>query len=179
MEPFTSSATVDRPREEVFAFLADVANRERFCDHFLTDWRLTREDSFGRGAGARYRVAAPLQRFAWADTTLVELDEPGLIVERGRGGKYNRVLTRGVWELIPEAAGRTRVRFTFETQPKLLSDRLQESLGGAWWVRRNVAKALRRLGPAVAAASDPAGRITVSGGPRKPASAYRYPGSAA
>lgn len=179
MEPFTSSVTIDRPREEVFAFLADVANRESFCDHYLTDWRLTREDSFGYGAGARFRVKAPLQRFGWADLTLVELETPGLIVERGRGGKYNRVRTRGVWELIAEGAGRTRVRYTFETQPKLPSDRIQEVLGGGWWTRRNVAKALRRLGPALEAERSPGRRTTVSGGPRKPASAYRYPGSAA
>ena len=42
-----------RPREEVFAYLADVANHPEFTDHFLKDWRLTREDSEGRGAGAR------------------------------------------------------------------------------------------------------------------------------
>src|SRR6185312_12180429 len=55
MEALTVSTTINRPREEVFAYLADIANHPEFTDHFLSDWRLTREASEGRGAGARYR----------------------------------------------------------------------------------------------------------------------------
>lgn len=179
MEPITATVRIARPREQVFAYLADIANHAQFTDHYLVDWHLTREDSVGYGAGARFRVKAPLQRFAYGDATLVELQEPALIVERGRSGKYNRVLTRGVYELTPDGAGGTEVRFTFETRPKYLSDRLQEALGGRRWLKRKNAKALRRLRTILEDGSGAGERVTVSGGPRKPASAYRYPGQPA
>ena len=54
----------------MFEYLADIANHAEFTDHYLVDWHLTREDSYGTGAGARFRVKAPLSRFAWADMTL-------------------------------------------------------------------------------------------------------------
>ena len=62
MDPTTISVTVARPREEVFEYLADVANHAEFTDHFLVDWHLLREDSYGLGAGARYRIRMPLNR---------------------------------------------------------------------------------------------------------------------
>ena len=145
MDPITVSATISRPREEVFEYLADIANHAEFTDHYLVDWRLTREDSYGRGAGARFRIKAPLNRFGWADVTLAELQPPFRIVQRGRGGKYNRIKMLGVYELNPGAAGTTRVTYTFETEPPLPSDRLMELLGGRAWTRRKTGRAMRRL----------------------------------
>ena len=46
VDPVTVSVTIDRPREEVFAYLADIANHPEFTDHYLKDWRLTRVDSW-------------------------------------------------------------------------------------------------------------------------------------
>ena len=67
MDPVTVSITVGRPREEVFAYLADIANHAEFTDHFLEDWHLTRdrcdyayEDAFNRQrpvAGMKVPVA--------------------------------------------------------------------------------------------------------------------------
>ena len=59
MDPVTNAITIDRPREEVFDYLADIANHPEFSDHYLKDWRLTRVESVGRGAGARFRLDAP------------------------------------------------------------------------------------------------------------------------
>src|SRR5690348_16358115 len=70
VQPFTVTTTIDKPREEVFEYLADIANHAEFEDHYKVDWHLTREDSYGTGAGARYRITAPMRRFAWADFTL-------------------------------------------------------------------------------------------------------------
>src|SRR3981081_4952139 len=86
-------------------------------------------DSVGRGEGARFRVKAPGGRFSWADVTFTEVESPHRIVEVGRTGKDNRVRTLGVYDLVPAAAGTTRVRFTFETIPATLADRLMEGLG--------------------------------------------------
>ena len=65
VDPVTSTITIGRPREEVFDYLADIANHPEFCDHYLKDWRLTRVDSVGRGAGARFRRDKRLDRFGW------------------------------------------------------------------------------------------------------------------
>jgi uncharacterized protein YndB with AHSA1/START domain len=143
--PLTVSIVVSAPREQVFDYLQDIANHQEFTDHFLVDWHLTRIDSVGRGAGARFRVKAPLQRFSWADATFAEVQSPHRIVEVGRSGKNNRVRTLGVYELDPMAAGSTRVRFTFQTAPATFSDRLLESFGARRWLLRQNHKALRRL----------------------------------
>jgi uncharacterized protein YndB with AHSA1/START domain len=145
VEPFTVETTIDKPREEVFEYLADIASRPEFTDHYLVDWRLTRVDSYGTGAGARFRIKAPLNRFAWADVTLSELQPPFRIVERGRGGKYNRIRMLGSYTLSPGPGGTTKVEYTLETLPELLSDRLMEVFGGRRWSRRQAARAMRRL----------------------------------
>jgi uncharacterized protein YndB with AHSA1/START domain len=145
VDPFTVSTTIAKPREEVFEYLADIANHPEFTDHYMVEWHLTREDSYGTGAGARFRVKAPLSRFSWADRTFAEVHAPFRIVERGRGGKYNRVRMLGTYTLSQGAGGTTKVEYTFETQPAQPSDRLLETFGGRAWTRRQAAKALRRL----------------------------------
>jgi uncharacterized protein YndB with AHSA1/START domain len=145
VDPFTVETTITAPREAVYGYLLDVANHAEFTDHYLVDWHLLRENSVGLGAGARFRVKAPLQRFAWGDITIAELSEPYRIVEKGRFGKFNRTRTLGVYTLSPGASGTTRVEFTFESDPPLLSDKLMEALGARSWTRRRAAKALRRL----------------------------------
>jgi uncharacterized protein YndB with AHSA1/START domain len=145
VEPITVTTTISRPREEVFEYLADIANHPEFTDHYLVDWRLTREESYGTGAGARFRIKAPLNRFSWADVTFAELQAPFKLVQRGRGGKYNRIRMVGTYTLQPGAAGTTRVSYTVETVPAMLSDRIMEAFGGRVWTRRQVSKAMRRL----------------------------------
>lgn len=145
MDPVTLEATIDRPREEVFDYLADVANHPEFCDHYLKDWRLTRVDSAGRGAGARFRVDRRLDRFGWNDMTLIDVQRPWRIAAAGRGGKYNRIKTFQTWELEPAGPQSTRVEWTFETEPALPTDRLMEALGYRGWLRRRARRAMRRL----------------------------------
>lgn len=174
MDPVTVSTLIARPREEVYEYLADMANHAEFTDHYLVDWHLTREDSYGLGAGARFRVTAPFNRFPWGDANFVEMERPRRIVERGRGGKYNRILTRGVYELEPAAGGGTRVTFTFESRPAKLSDRILEALGARMWLKRQNAVALRRLRAILEEGRQRGARATIAGGARKPASTFRY-----
>ncbi|HEY6398254.1 MAG TPA: SRPBCC family protein [Solirubrobacteraceae bacterium] len=142
---FTVSTSVAKPREEVFEYLADISNHPEFSDHYLVDWHLTREDPYGLGAGARFRMKAPLQRFAWADVTTAELQPPFRILQRGRGGKYNRIRTLGTYTLSVAPGGTTKVEYSLETDPVMPSDKLMEALGGRAWSRRGAAKAMRRL----------------------------------
>jgi uncharacterized protein YndB with AHSA1/START domain len=163
VDPVTVSTTISLPREEVFEYLADIANLPEFTDHFLTDWRLTRVDSYGQGAGARYRMKAPMNRFAWGDITFIEVDPPWRIVAAGRGGKYNRVKTWFIWELSPAPGGATKVEMTAETEPALPSDRLAEVLSGRGWFRRRSSKALRRLRAILEEGADRGTRASVAG----------------
>jgi uncharacterized protein YndB with AHSA1/START domain len=144
VDPFTVTTTIAKPREQVYEYLADIANHPEFTDHYLVDWHLTREDSYGTGAGARFRIKAPLSRFSWADMTFSELQAPFRIVARGRGGKFNRIRMLGTYTLSPGPSGTTRVEYTLETLPEMLSDRLMEVLVGRSWNRRKAARALRR-----------------------------------
>ena len=175
MDPLTVETTIARPREEVFEYLADIANHAEFTDHFMEDWRLTREDTYGEGAGARFRYKARLNRFPWGDATIVELDRPRKVVVVGRTGKFNRNRTLGVYELDRAAGNSTRVRFTFETEPKLLSDRLLET-GARGRMRRKLGKAMRRLRSILEEDYDRGARPTIAGGPRKPATGAPFRG---
>jgi uncharacterized protein YndB with AHSA1/START domain len=145
MEPFTVTTTIAKPREQVFEYLADIANHAEFSDHYLVDWHMTREQTYGTGAGARFRMKAPLNRFAWADVIFAELQPPYRIVEHGRGGKFNRIRMLGTYTLSPGPGGTTKVEYTLETVPSQISDKLLDTFGGRSWNRRQAAKALRRL----------------------------------
>jgi uncharacterized protein YndB with AHSA1/START domain len=167
VDPLTVSIVIDAPRERVFDYLQDIANHPEFTDHYLVDWHLTRIDSVGQGAGARFRVKAPRNRFSWGDVTFTEVERPHRIVEVGRTGKSNRIRTIGVYDLAPGSAGTTKVQFTLETEPAKLSDRIMEGLGGRGWLRRKNARAMRRLRAIIEGGSDarPTGRrVTVAGG---------------
>ncbi|MBA3808474.1 MAG: SRPBCC family protein [Solirubrobacterales bacterium] len=164
MDPLTVSIVVSAPREQVFDYLQDIANHPEFTDHYLVDWHLTRIDSVGRGAGARFRVKAPGNRFSWGDVTFSEVERPHRIVEVGRMGKNNRIRTLGVYELAAGSADTTRVRFTLQTIPVTLSDKLMEGLGAKGWLRRKNQRAMRRLRSILERGEGRGPRVTVAGG---------------
>jgi uncharacterized protein YndB with AHSA1/START domain len=164
VHPLTASIVISAPRERIFDYLADIANHSEFTDHYLVDWHLTREDSVGTGAGARFRVKAPGNRFSWADSTLTEVSRPHRIVEVGRTGKTNRIRTLGVYELAPAPGGATRVRFTLETQTSVLSDRMLDALGGRVWLKRKNEKAMRRLRSILERGEGRGERVTLAAG---------------
>lgn len=171
LDPVTASTIVSAPREQVFDYLQDIANHPEFTDHYLVDWHLTRIDSVGRGAGARFRVKVPGNRFSWADVTFSEVERPYRIVEVGRTGKNNRIRTLGIYELAPAHGDATRVRFTLQTLPVTPSDRLMEALGARAWIKRQNQRALNRLRSLFERPGGPRGagdgggrRVTVAGG---------------
>ncbi|HUB76114.1 MAG TPA: SRPBCC family protein [Solirubrobacteraceae bacterium] len=164
MDPVSVSIVIGRPREEVFDYLQDIANHAEFTDHFLSEFRLTRENTVGAGAGARFHVDAPLQRFSWAGVSFIEVERPWRIVEAGRGGKFNRIRMMTVFTLEPHAGGTTHLQVTTETVPATLSDRIAESLGARRWTRRQNRRALRRLRRILEDGSGRGARATIAGG---------------
>ncbi|HEX2084396.1 MAG TPA: SRPBCC family protein [Solirubrobacteraceae bacterium] len=173
MDPITASVVVDRPREEVFEYLADVANHWEFTDHYIRELHVTREDTYGIGAGARFRVPTPLNRFDWAELTITDMEPPRRIVQKGRGGKYNRIRIVSVYTLEPAGGHGTRVTLTTETEPRFPSDRIIEALARGP-LRRRQRRALKRLRSILEEGRERGRRATIAGGgPRKPASQFR------
>jgi hypothetical protein len=145
MGPVSAELAIDVPREEGFDFIADLANRPAFVDHFISDFRLVRAESTGVGAGARFRLFAPPQAI-WMDSAIVELERPHRISERGRGGRWNRIRSATEWELTPGPGPLTTVRVVYWTEPGSRLDRAKEVLGAASvWYERDWSAALRRL----------------------------------
>ena len=174
MEPITLTTTIAKPREEVFEYLVDVANHAEFSDHCMVDWHLTREDSYGRGAGARFRVKSRFDRFSYGDITLAEVTPPARIVATGRAGRFNRILTRSTWTLEDAGSGSTKVTFETQSTPALKSDELMEKLLRVRTVTTRCHKrALERLRSILEAGEGRGERTTVAGGARKPASGFR------
>ena len=164
MDPVNVNVTIDRPREEVFAYLQDIANHPEFSDHYLKHWRLTRVNSVGTGAGARFKVDAPLQRFSWADMTFVVVEPPHRIVAVGRGGKFNRIKTTAIWTLDVSPGGGTDVEYMVESEPPFPTDRLVETLTRQrGWFKRKVRKSMRRLQSILEENEDRGARATVAG----------------
>ena len=166
MGPISAEVEIDVSRERAFAELADLALRPSFTDHFLSGFHLTRIESSGVGAGARFRVGAPL-RSVWMDTTIVEQEEPFRIVERGQGGRVNRIQNHTVWEVTAGSGSLTKVTFTHWTEAANPLDRALETASWAsFWQERGWREALERLRDQLEADRPGPDRIAVAGGNR-------------
>ncbi len=164
MGPVSAEIEIDAPREQVFATIADLALRPSFTDRFLTGFHLTRLESSGIGAGARFRVTLPL-RSVWMDTAIDELEEPHRIVERGRGGRANRIPTTLVWELTESAGSLTSVRVSHWTEPPNPFDRAVEMIAAnSIFAQRGWREALRRLREQLEGEKPAAAPLAVAGG---------------
>jgi len=135
----TVAITISAPRERVFDFVADLAARPSFTDHYQEDYRLARANPVGKGAAARFKL-----RNQYAELSIREADRPRRIVEELRVGRRGRNHGIAVYDFIAEGAGTTRVELTSWGEPATPFDRLRE-FGLAGFVRRNSKRALERL----------------------------------
>lgn len=141
MKSVTVTTSIERPREQVFEYLDDLANHARFTDHFLVDWELSGP---GRGVGAKgtARISAPGSQ-DWTEFEVVDSKRPERIVEEGVGAKGKR-RTRGTYYLSDRPGGGTDVVFELEWLAAPRSERLVPPLSRAF-IRRTNGKSLRRL----------------------------------
>jgi carbon monoxide dehydrogenase subunit G len=166
MGPVRAEIEVDVPRADVFEAIADLARRPSFTDHFLTGFHLTRIESTGIGAGARFRVG-PRRRSVWMDTVIDASVAPHRIVERGSGGRANRIPATTVWELLEGPGSLTRVSVSHWTSPSRHVDRALEVLSGtARWQERRWRGALRRLRDQLESGTLPRKALAPAGGNR-------------
>jgi uncharacterized protein YndB with AHSA1/START domain len=142
--PAMADITIDAPRELVWATISDLALRPAFCDHFMDEFRLQRIDSTGVGAAARFRIEAP-RRPMWMETVIEEADAPHRLIERGRGGRIDRIPVGCAWELTEGAGAGCEARVSFWTEPERPYDKVLDRLSAAGWYERQWKRALSRL----------------------------------
>lgn len=140
MKPVTVTVKVAKPRQEVFDFLAVLANHESFLTPQFTDWKFS-GPARGVGAKAEARANTPGSQ-DWTEFEIVEAS-PERIVEEGVGAGGKR-RTRGTYRLEERPGGGTWVSFELAWIEASKSERLAPPLIRAF-VRRVNGRALRRL----------------------------------
>jgi uncharacterized protein YndB with AHSA1/START domain len=164
MGPVSAEVEIDVPRECAFEAIGDLSRRPSFTDHFLDGFHLTRIEPSGVGAGARFRLRQP-PRSLWMDTAIAELEPPQRIVERGRGGRVNRIPTTTVWELLEGSGSLVRVKVSHWTEPSNPLDKALERLAGtAPRTERDWREALRRLRDLLESERPLEGAMAIAGG---------------
>jgi hypothetical protein len=146
MKPITASVRVERPRDEVFAYLDVLANHVGFTDHMLVDWSFAGPTS-GVGAKARMRAALPGPK-DWMELEVIESRAPITTVEETVSAKGRR-RTRGAYVLDELPDGATDVRFELAWVKPTILDRLLSPITRGW-LRRGNEKAMVRLGERLA-----------------------------
>lgn len=143
MRPVRAKITIDRPIDEVYDYLLDIATRPEFAPEIFHDFRLTRVESHGQGAGARFRLH-PKYRERYAGTTIVKAVPGEMVVEEGSTGRSGRVPLVIEYLLEEQPGGAVRVQAGIESSPLLLSDRVRE-FGLRRFVKRRLPRAVRRM----------------------------------
>jgi hypothetical protein len=143
VRPVEQRIVISAPREAIFEFLLDVSNRVAWMDNLLSDYRLTRVNPVGAGAGASFLIDSPLfpQR---AENQIVEVEAPRRILERARIGRWGRTTGFTEWELV-DNHGTTEVSLTAWTVPGIRWDGFRESLGARPWFKHQSSASLKRL----------------------------------
>ena len=127
MPSATNEIVIDRPRDDVFAFLADPENDLRWRSGVLRLGRVS-----GDGVGARYTQAikGPGGRPIAADIEITELIPGETIAFRTTAGP---VRPRGRY-ILTAADGGTRVHFELEAElrgvKRLMSPMVQKTMNG-------------------------------------------------
>ena len=101
------------------------------------------------------------------ETVIVEVSRPHRILERGRGGRLDRIPIATGWELVEAPGGRgCELTLSFLTEPSTGLDRARERLGAERFYRRQWSIALSRLKELVESGAAPE---RVGDGGRRPA----------
>jgi uncharacterized protein YndB with AHSA1/START domain len=163
VRPVSAQIFIDASRERVFELLLDLSARPAFMDHIAEDYQLLREQPVGVGAGARFRLR---EAGGWLDSVIAEAEPPHRLVERGHGGRLNRIPNITEWILtdIPGPSG-CEVAVTFWTEPATHLDRLRDARNSERRLRRGFRRALERL-RTLAEWSEAPKRVVVAGGDR-------------
>jgi uncharacterized protein YndB with AHSA1/START domain len=142
--PVSLDTYISAPRDDVFEFVADLANRPAWTDHFQREFHLTGTNTDRTGSAARYRTDPPFGKQLYSDLAIVELDRPRRVLEEGVQGRLNRSRVQILWDFVQEGPALTRVGFEMRTEPGGRLERLAE-IGAHGYYRRQWKAALERL----------------------------------
>lgn len=143
MRSAQAKITIDRSPEEVYEYLLDYGSRPEFAPLIYRDLRLARVESYGLGAGGRFRLHRKI-RDRYAGTTITEGVPGQRLLEQGSTGRGGRV-GMAVEFLLEEAPGAgTRVTWIIETYPLNPADRIRET-GMRRQIKRRMKGSLHRL----------------------------------
>ena len=171
MRPVTVQKRISAPRERLFDFVADLAARPAYSDHYLDDYRLARANPSGEGAAARFRLKPPVGS-EYAELQVTECDRPRRIVEEIRVGRLGRNRSLAVYEFTPEPGGLTLVELSLLSEAANPIESVKQYLARGW-IKRNAAKSLERLRMIFEEPSGkPLQRVTIAGW--EPAKAPRF-----
>lgn len=163
MRPVSAEIAIDAPRERVFDLLNDLSSRPAFTDHFIDGYHLLRMEPVGVGAGARFRCE---HAGGWLDTVISESETPHRLVERGHGGRLNRIPNVTEWLLKDTpGTGGCEVRVTFWTEPERRLDRARDMRNSERRLGRGWRRALQRLRDLAERNEEPQ-RLAVAGADR-------------
>src|SRR3954468_8722047 len=159
----TAQASISASREEIYDYVADLALRPAWCDHYLKDYRLAHPRSRGIGPAARHLIGAPLPRL-YMEVTVIEADPPRRLVERAHGGRNLRTKGGVTWELTRAGAGLTKVEMTYWHEAGTRRGAFKQPLGMQGWMRRKMNTSLERLRLIFEEGTDePLARVSVAG----------------
>src|SRR3954469_5803897 len=163
MLPVPAQASISASREEIYEYIADLALRPAWCDHYLKDYRLPSPRPKGGGAAAPLLSGAPMSRL-YMEVAIIEADAPRRIVERAHGGRNLRTKGGVTWELTRAGSGLTRVEMTYWHDPGAPREAFKQRLGMQGWMKRQTKTALERLRLIFEEATDePLARASVAG----------------
>lgn len=131
---------IPAPREQVFAFLADLENHWLITDRFVRV--LSLEGPAGARKGGTVRIRAP---FGLSRTASIKVDDSRPPVELiGSAAVGNGTLAEVRWSLSENGDG-TRAELTAHLIAASRRDRLLWLGGGRFWMRRRLRRALAGL----------------------------------
>jgi uncharacterized protein YndB with AHSA1/START domain len=107
------TVVIERPREEVFDFLVDGTNNDKWRGGIVEISRTS--DADGVGASYQQVVRGPGGRRIDADYRITRYDRPSRFDFEVTAGPARPT---GVFELAETAPGQTKVRFALDLRPK-------------------------------------------------------------
>lgn len=135
MPPVAARRHVPRPREELYALLADLRSHWQLAGRWVQPLEL-------RADGGVVRVRGPLGLHRTITTTLTDTQAPELVAGEARIGGTHAAIH---WLLEPDGAG-TLVTLRADVLQAAPLDRALLALGGRRWMAGRFAATLKRLG---------------------------------
>ena len=131
---------IPAPREQVFAFLADLENHWLITDRFVRV--LSLDGPAGARRGGRVRIRAPFGLSRIASIRVEDSRPPAELIGSAAVGDRTKAEVR--WKLSQDGAG-TRTELTAQLLSASRRDRMLWVAGGRLWMRRRLRRALAGL----------------------------------